>query len=117
MNRFFPLRSWLVAALFLGGCSSQVATPWDRPALDPGQVATREPLEIPPDFNTLPEPGPKKNKGMTTLPKWVDPGEEQGGGSVPSLFKVPASSEEGESLSRNEREELPSWMGSETKSE
>ena len=113
-SRFLPL---LVAALVLGGCTANVATPWDRTSLDPGQIATLEPLEIPPNFDKLPKPGPKKDPAPKPVPNWVDTGERAQSGNVSSLFKAPLSTNESDAISRNEQEQLPVWMGPEVKSE
>jgi hypothetical protein len=118
MNKIVRFSPLLVAALLLGGCTAKVATPWDRNALDPGQITTMKPLEIPPDFDTLPEPGGKAGRSQESAPQWVDSGEQGASdGEVPSLFKIPAAPAEAEDLSRNEKEQLPSWVGPEIQSE
>ncbi len=106
----------LVILFALAGCTAKVATPWDRTALDPGQVVTIEPLEIPPDFDKLPEP--KRKDENPTVPEWVDAGgQAETDGEVPSLFKTQVPISDSDPISRNEQEQLPSWIGPEVKSE
>lgn len=120
MKRASKFPYMLLAAVVLGGCSAQIATPWDRKSLDPGQVVTLEPLEIPPDFDTLPKLGPRKDQEPDNTPSWVDSGDDaQTSGAVPSMFKNFSETEQDASKypSRNEQERLPGWMGSDIDSE
>ncbi|MBF0453933.1 MAG: hypothetical protein HQL72_03830 [Magnetococcales bacterium] len=118
MKTPIQLCSLLVSALIVGGCTANVATPWDRSSLDPGRIATLEPLEIPPDFDTLPEPGLKKEGDETQGPDWVTSAEEGAEtGAIPTLFREPASANEDGSISRNEKEQLPGWIGSDIQSQ
>ncbi len=99
----------LLASLLAGGCSGSVTMPWDSALLDPGRINTREPLEIPPDLNTLPE-GPRPDSSPTI--GWIDPNEA--GNERPSVnvpLYLPEKQDE-KPLSRNEKEELPDWMES-----
>lgn len=108
---------WLYAtlALLLGGCSGNMNLPWEGNLLDPSRVATREPLEIPPDLNTLPPVEGRAKDRARTLP-WTDPAlarqsSGQSGGHQTIHLPAPASEyKEDPSLSRNQQEKLPSWM-------
>ncbi|MBF0460501.1 MAG: hypothetical protein HQL87_03815 [Magnetococcales bacterium] len=120
-----PKLCWLYATttLLLGGCSSNISLPWETNFLDPSRVATREPLEIPPDLNTLPPAETAKDPGSTAKVPWTDPALAQKNGGkadgktagnsnqtihLPS--QLPGNSDDA-SASRNEQEKLPSWMG------
>ncbi|MBF0358924.1 MAG: hypothetical protein HQL70_09975 [Magnetococcales bacterium] len=113
MNKTVQLGLVLLAVTVLAGCSSKISTPWDKKELDPGQVSTMKPLEIPPDFSRLPVQESKKENSPGEPPAWIDPGQQEGAGGVPSMFKEPTLSEtdSNSELPRSEKEELPSWMG------
>ncbi|HIJ85294.1 MAG: hypothetical protein HW380_1856 [Magnetococcales bacterium] len=108
----------LVGSGLLGGCSSSVTLPWEKDLLDPGRVATREPLEIPPDLSEL--PGPEAKQQDASLDAWVNPYPSAEGGRGASgnqklPFEIPTVSEEKGGLSRNENDKLPAWMESPVK--
>ncbi|MEO5376643.1 MAG: DUF3035 domain-containing protein [Magnetococcus sp. DMHC-6] len=98
-----------VLVAFSTGCSSNFNLPWENNLLDPSRVPTREPLEIPPDFNVLPIPGKEgqliEEKTSTT------PESKQVPSANSILFNAPKRTEK-EPLTRNEKEQLPDWMGS-----
>lgn len=111
-------RVWLYATLtlLLGGCSGNLALPWESNLLDPSRVATREPLEIPPDLHTLPPvEGTGKDRGGASLP-WTDPSlarqsSGQSGGRQAIRLPGPVlENKDDPSLSRNQQEKLPAWM-------
>lgn len=85
---------WLGAALLVSGCTSQFAFPWETNPLDPSRIATREPLEVPPDLEILPQP---------------TAGERSDASAGNILFgnPVPRQGEEGD---RHQPERLPTWM-------
>ncbi|MBF0162821.1 MAG: hypothetical protein HQL88_11110, partial [Magnetococcales bacterium] len=64
---------YISGALLLGGCSGKLALPWESNLLDPARIATREPLEIPPDLNKLPSAEPAKKPVNTPAVSWTDP--------------------------------------------
>ncbi|MBF0627135.1 MAG: hypothetical protein HQL91_02840 [Magnetococcales bacterium] len=102
----------LLALLPLAGCSSNFVLPWEVNQLDPSQVATREPLEIPPDLDVLPsrEAPDEPGVGRITAPR-----DEVAPLSARSiLFKTPAGKADNEvkPLGREEQERLPGWLGS-----
>ncbi|MBF0400656.1 MAG: hypothetical protein HQL90_07795 [Magnetococcales bacterium] len=107
-------RLWLLATLtlLLGGCSGNMNLPWESNFLDPARVATREPLEIPPDLNRLPPvDGAKAQAKGGNLP-WNDTSARKTSGSSGSTIHLPPPTENTDngSLSRNQQEKLPSWM-------
>ena len=105
-------------ALLLGGCSNKLSLPWENNLLDPARIATREPLEIPPDLNTLPPPGAAKKPALSHTIPWINPAQApKSGGNSPkeraqTIHLPPQSTENTDdtSLSRNEQEKLPAWM-------
>ncbi|MBF0147759.1 MAG: hypothetical protein HQL84_04700 [Magnetococcales bacterium] len=116
MRRLGKVMMLVVGCGLLGGCSSSVSLPWEQDLLDPGRVATREPLEIPPDLSELPNPDVKK-KEESPLEPWVSPDVSagKGGGTREGRndrlpFAIPTVREDKEGLSRNEKENLPGWM-------
>ncbi|WP_130472017.1 hypothetical protein [Candidatus Magnetaquicoccus inordinatus] len=115
MNR--SLRWSLIAsALLLNSCSSNFSLPWDANLLDPARVATREPLEIPPDLHKLPSPDDARRNVDARTPSWSDPARAPSSKSSRSSTvqlpaPVPLNQDDGIS-SRSEQEKLPSWMGS-----
>ncbi|MBF0195426.1 MAG: hypothetical protein HQL71_12765 [Magnetococcales bacterium] len=127
MNRYLQFSVLLVTASFLGACASEVDTPWDRKALDPGQITTMKPLEIPPTFDELPQVSKKvvkeikaKQKSADTpeIPSWISAKEQKEPDIVPELSLEQKLSGNGKgSIPRNEEEKLPSWIGPEKKSE
>lgn len=104
----------LSVVLPLAGCSSNLSLPWEDNFLDPGRIATREPLEIPPDMNVLPGREPPEEslaKGSKVLLQ-----ESAQEASVPTsarsiLFNTPQANEQ-KPLTREEQEHLPGWLGS-----
>ncbi|MBF0110340.1 MAG: hypothetical protein HQL76_14310 [Magnetococcales bacterium] len=115
MKRFCKVMILLAGCGGLAGCSNAISLPWEQDFLDPGRVATREPLEIPPDLSELPNPDVRKEE--PPLDAWVNPdgpggtrtGNPEGSNSrLP--FAIPPVREDNEGLSRNEKENLPGWM-------
>ncbi|MBF0190428.1 MAG: hypothetical protein HQL99_04680 [Magnetococcales bacterium] len=109
LNRFVPPVLAFSALLSLAGCSSNFALPWEDNMLDPSRVATREPLEIPPDLNVLPGQEPREEEEN----RMVTPGTD---GSAPAsarsiLFKTPENRQESKPLTRDQQERLPGWIG------
>ncbi|MBF0098481.1 MAG: hypothetical protein HQM04_17195 [Magnetococcales bacterium] len=111
---------YLVAAsaLLLTSCSGNFSLPWDTNLLDPARVATREPLEIPPDLHKLPSPEDARRGVDSRSPAWTDPARAQSSKSSRSSSlqlpaPVPTNTDEG-AISRNEQEKLPSWLGGES---
>ncbi|MBF0185802.1 MAG: hypothetical protein HQM06_15645 [Magnetococcales bacterium] len=107
---------WFIAAsaLLLNSCSSNFTLPWDSNLLDPARVATREPLEIPPDLHKLPSPDDARRGVDARTPGWTDPARAQSSkSSRSSSFQLPApvAIQDDGVASRNEQEKLPSWMG------
>ena len=123
-----PLWLFASASLFLAGCSSLSATvPWMDNDLDPSRVATREPLEIPPDLTVLPKvdattkPPAQKEKQESLLPwkvfapskatptrqKTVVSPRHSSSEALP--FPIPEIPGD-EIPSRDRQEELPDWM-------
>ena len=94
---------YTAAAILLGGCSD-IPIPWGDNFLDPGRIATREPLEIPPDLDHLPPAAGKETSPQTDK---QDP-------SVLLPFQIPPERQDDASLSRTKKERLPDWMGSES---
>ncbi|MBF0342574.1 MAG: hypothetical protein HQL95_16650, partial [Magnetococcales bacterium] len=82
----------IMAIGLLAGCSSNFTLPWDDNALDPSKVATREPLEIPPDLDVL--PGNEPPEDLPGRPgardRAADPRDDGSPSSARSiLFKTP----------------------------
>ena len=99
----------LLAALLLGGCSGKLSLPWEEALLDPGRIATREPLEIPPDLNRLPTEGARPDADSPAS-AWIEPTvTDDGQSSIDIPLVVPEQADDA-ALSRDEKEELPSWM-------
>lgn len=110
-------RFWLLSLslLLTAGCSGSMALPWDDALLDPGRIATREPLEIPPDLNTLPtEKRAYEGSELTWTNPNNAPADDDAGTSL--LLPLPSVQEEAP-LDRNEKERLPRWMGEPVQSE
>lgn len=106
------------ATLFLGGCSGNLALPWESNLLDPSRIATREPLEIPPDLNSLPPTG--ASKGSSSIPKvpWTDPSLAQKKAGSDQTIHLPTQileNKDDAALSRTEQEKLPAWMEKDNK--
>ncbi|MBF0422096.1 MAG: DUF3035 domain-containing protein [Magnetococcales bacterium] len=123
MNRNRLILTLTFGCALLGGCSSTIALPWEKDNLDPGRIATHEPLEIPPDLSELPNPDAKKPQSTAnspaerTIDSWANPdaagnkGEAHSGKGDSRLpFSIPAVHQDKEGLSRNEKEKLPGWM-------
>ncbi|MEO5331685.1 MAG: DUF3035 domain-containing protein [Magnetococcus sp. YQC-5] len=100
------------AVLSMAGCSSNFTLPWEENLLDPSRIATREPLEIPPDLNLLPGTEPQEEmQAKGTGAKYQDTRQDDGQPTSARaiLFKTPQAREE-KPLSRDEQERLPSWL-------
>lgn len=123
-RKFWPRKFWCHAAtaLFLGGCSSTVALPWEDKFLDPGRIATQEPLEIPPDLSILPPVDAKEETNRLDRMPWNNPkashnklsrrlkqAEPPANTSHPLPFQIPEKQDDA-SISRNKQEKLPAWM-------
>jgi hypothetical protein len=124
MNINFQLTVLIVTTSILGACSASVDTPWDRRALDPGQITTMKPLEIPPTFDELPQVGKKEDEAINEeekeadVPSWINAKESKNPDLATELSLEQKLSEKGDgSISRNKEEQLPSWLGPEKKSE
>ena len=110
-----------ILATLLGGCSNTIGLPWESPFLDPGRVATREPLEIPPDLSVLPPAGrTQKPQGKVAKLPWERSGSSTSGSghagqktspqtSANLPFPIPESVDDS-SISRDTQEKLPAWM-------
>ena len=120
---FFRLCATLT--LLLGGCSGNISLPWESNLLDPARIATREPLEIPPDLNALPPTGGTQERNSPRKVPWTDPslapkttgktGDKSAGDSTIRLpFQIPENKDDA-SLSRTEQEKLPAWMEKDNK--
>ncbi|MBF0428294.1 MAG: hypothetical protein HQL94_05175 [Magnetococcales bacterium] len=91
----------------LAGCSSKFVMPWEKDQLDPSRIATREPLEIPPDLDVLPtnEP-PEDTVGTRQSDRDTLPASAR---SI--LFKTQEKPQtEKPPLNRDEQEKLPNWL-------
>ncbi|MBF0382493.1 MAG: hypothetical protein HQL69_15840 [Magnetococcales bacterium] len=130
MNRYFQLTILIVSAMLLGGCAANVDTPWDRKALDPGQITTMKPLEIPPTFDELPEVVNRDAKvkeekveeieevDSSDIPSWITAKEPKDPDLVPELSMEQKLSNNGDSSTPGDQDEkLPSWLEPEKKSE
>ncbi len=98
----------LFLAMPLAGCSNTITLPWETNALDPSRIATREPLDIPPDMDRL--PGQESATDRQTM------SQESSDPSLPTsartiLFNTPQAQEQ-KPLNRNEQEQLPDWLDS-----
>ncbi|MBF0272452.1 MAG: hypothetical protein HQL98_10350 [Magnetococcales bacterium] len=113
MNRFVMPVLALAAVLPLAGCSSNFTLPWEDNMLDPGRVATREPLEIPPDLNVLPgkETQEDDDNRIAASPR-NDSSAPTSARSI--LFKTPEARQESKPLTRDQQERLPGWLGTPT---
>jgi hypothetical protein len=127
MNRYLQLTVLIVTASMLGACTANIDTPWDRKALDPGQITTMKPLEIPPTFDELPAVEKKgeeatneqdNESNATYVPNWISSKMPEDPDLVPELsLEQKLNRNSDGSLSRNKEERLPSWLGPEKKSE
>lgn len=88
------LGGWLAVLLLTTGCTSQLQLPWEKNSLDASRIATREPLEVPPNLEILPPP-------TSSRP------QESSAGNI--LFGNPVP-QQGESPDRYQKEKLPNWM-------
>lgn len=86
-----------LSLLMVSGCSSVVRMPWEKEPLDANRIATREPLEIPPDLRALPVPETDRPDSTPQDARAI-------------LFGSPARSEKVTPLGRNEKETLPDWI-------
>ncbi|MEO5345250.1 MAG: hypothetical protein H7834_02590 [Magnetococcus sp. YQC-9] len=116
MNRKFralPLVASGFLLAMLTGCSSNFTLPWEQNMLDPSRIATREPLEIPPDINTLPTNDPPEDlPGRLGERRTGARDDDSTPGSARSiLFKTPEPKKDPKPLGRDEQERLPSWLG------
>ncbi len=114
-------RLYATTMLFLGGCSSSLTLPWDSNLLDPSRVATREPLEIPPDLDTLPPTGNAQEPEGTHKATWADPALTQKHSTKvdnKQTIHLPPSgveSQDDSAAAREKQEKLPDWMGNTNK--
>ncbi|NGZ06290.1 MAG: hypothetical protein G8237_08030 [Magnetococcales bacterium] len=100
----------VLALLPLAGCSSNFTLPWEQNQLDPSRIATREPLEIPPDLHILPGQEPPEEQSGGRMARSREDGTPSSARSI--LFKTPESKQESKPLGRDEQERLPGWLGS-----
>lgn len=84
-----------------GGCSQKFQLPWEKDMLDPGRVATREPLEIPPDLQTLP-PAETTGTGVRR--------GRSGGDSATSILFQEGKGEKRVEQRGQERAPMPDWV-------
>ncbi|MEO5350230.1 MAG: DUF3035 domain-containing protein [Magnetococcus sp. YQC-3] len=113
--------------LLLGGCSGNLTLPWESNLLDPSRIATREPLEIPPDLNALPPTEGAADRNTPRKITWTDPSAapkptgkagDKSAGNSNSTIRLPIQNPENKddaSLSRTEQEKLPAWMEKDNK--
>ncbi|MBF0153297.1 MAG: DUF3035 domain-containing protein [Magnetococcales bacterium] len=119
--------SCLAMALMLAGCSGKFHLPWDSDLPDINRIATREPLEIPPDLDLLPPLPGSRSESADTLPG--SGGGSQTGGAVaqagigtgasPAVDVPPTAAnilfgtkvaKKVDPVSRDQKEKLPVWM-------
>ncbi|MBF0310108.1 MAG: hypothetical protein HQL56_11330 [Magnetococcales bacterium] len=90
----------VVLATLVGGCSSTFRMPWEDSSLEVNRIATREPLEVPPDLYSLPQAG-------------ESPAAEESSKSSSARDHLFGKKEaRGENARRSESGGLPGWMGS-----
>ena len=131
----------IAMTILLAGCSNTTTLPWeDAPLLDPGNIRTQAPLQVPPDLDVLPPIRSKKEieeekakarqrikeqEREIRLP-WEYPisaqkfrlrsnrhksqSEHALPRNAPGLPFPAVEDMEGPPLTRNDREQLPSWM-------
>jgi len=99
----------LVTAPLLASCSAKFLMPWEQNMLDPANVRTQEPLEIPPDLWTLP---PTKDSAEENAEDKAAEQDVAGseGTATSILFGGPEGVKDASS-DRNENEALPAWLG------
>ena len=118
-NKFWR---YATVAILLGGCSSNMTMPWSDKFLDPGRIATREPLEIPPDLDVLPSANTQKDTDDAIGMPWNNssrakdnkqnrgkPSASTPNTSVDVPFNIPENQDD-TSISRTKQEKLPAWM-------
>ncbi|MBF0589207.1 MAG: nuclear transport factor 2 family protein [Magnetococcales bacterium] len=100
-NRLITWLMLLGIVATASGCTSSFTLPWEDDILDASRVATVEPLELPPDMETLPEPGVRMKEV-----------EAQAGAGSASTILFGSKSVHGEApeLGRNEQAQTPDWM-------
>ncbi|MBF0142765.1 MAG: hypothetical protein HQL59_04810 [Magnetococcales bacterium] len=115
MRRLTSCALLFCCSTLASGCSSNFKLPWEADYLDPSRVATREPLEVPPDLDQLPAPptpsgeGSKKSQQEESSPADASSRESAAG----ILFGTPASAPRNNPAPRSDREQesLPEWIG------
>lgn len=109
-SRLLVSLSCAVGLLSLAGCSSKFTMPWEKDMLDPSRIATKEPLEIPPDLDVLPgnEPPEQQRAGAGGT---GERDEAVPGSARSILFNTPQPRGEDRPLGRDEKEQLPGWLG------
>ncbi|MBF0135289.1 MAG: DUF3035 domain-containing protein [Magnetococcus sp. DMHC-1] len=115
--------SFLALALLLTGCSGKFRLPWENDMPDINRIATREPLEIPPDLDLLPPLPGSAGTGAGTM----DAKSRSGGESQPKTAgtdtltqDVPPTAgnilfgtrvaKQTDPVSRDQKEKLPGWI-------
>ncbi|MBF0417053.1 MAG: hypothetical protein HQL86_02250 [Magnetococcales bacterium] len=112
-DRFRSYSPIVLASLLalLSGCSSNISLPWEQNLLDPSRIATREPLEIPPDIDTLPGNDPPEEPAGRPGERHAGSTDDGTPGSARSiLFKTPEPKREAKPLGRDQQERLPGWL-------
>ncbi|MBF0124156.1 MAG: hypothetical protein HQL60_02325 [Magnetococcales bacterium] len=69
----------LLVLMLSAGCSGHFRMPWESDPFDPSRIATREPLEIPPDLDRLPVPGVSEDDPDRSLTRARDIGSTTAG--------------------------------------
>lgn len=99
----------VIGVLPMAGCSNNFVMPWESNTLDPSRIPTREPLEVPPDMDTLPGKEPPEESQLRGRSS-KDVKEDVPTSASTILFKTPQIPEE-KPLTREEKERLPNWLG------
>ncbi|MBF0321709.1 MAG: DUF3035 domain-containing protein [Magnetococcales bacterium] len=111
--------------LMLTGCSGKFRLPWESDTPDVSRIATREPLEIPPDLDLLPPLPGSGGTGSTTTRSDHGEGSRPVAGAVGtaavsgapdatqtagSILFGTGSARKSEPVSRDQKEKLPGWI-------
>ncbi|GAB0056665.1 hypothetical protein SIID45300_00973 [Candidatus Magnetaquicoccaceae bacterium FCR-1] len=110
-SRSFPPVALAALLMLLSGCSSNFTMPWEQNMLDPSRIATREPLEIPPDLNTLPTNDPPEEPAGRVGDRRAGKDDSAPASARSILFKGQEPAREAKPLGRDEQERLPGWLG------
>ncbi|MBF0262536.1 MAG: hypothetical protein HQL97_11980 [Magnetococcales bacterium] len=110
-SRSLPPVALASLLMLLSGCSSNFTMPWEQNMLDPSRIATREPLEIPPDLDTLPTNDPPEEPAGRLGDRRAGADSGTPGSARSILFKTQAPTREAKPLGRDEQERLPGWLG------